>query len=367
MRPENLSPITNNDPSNLFQRCEYCGDTIPPFSKFCPCCGYKVIQTNGNQSPLTYSQNLISCPMCGSVTNGRDDICQYCGHVLSSEPTDQPTKCRHCNLTIPPQSNYCPYCGKKANHNSAVNQKYALHILPLCVVAAMIIAIVFIVKVCSNEFSLPAATNPEDDLPTNSQSETVKENSTKKPAVTTVKEQSADITKEVTSPSTTTTQMKATVTTAKIESSDKKVTTTEFEEDDFIILDNAVTELNDEPESEKSKIERKIQEYIDANYTYTQLDSISVNDDLGTDIDGDYVLLVHLTWNAKNSGKLSKEVLELYSSDMAARMYDDLPEIQELVVFWTVPYLNDGSAKISFERVTNGMRFTDTFFDKNFG
>ena len=59
-------------------------------------------------------------------------------------------------------------------------------------------------------------------------------------------------------------------------------------------------------------------------------------------------------------------MLEMYSEDMAARMYQDLPEVQELAVFWTVPYLNNGNAKISFERVSGGMRYSDKVFDGNF-
>lgn len=126
------------------------------------------------------------------------------------------------------------------------------------------------------------------------------------------------------------------------------------------------TAESEEPESIESKVEKKVQEYIDANYAETVIDSISVNDDLGTDVEGDYVAIVRLTWNRSNSKKLSKEVLDLYSSDMAARMYNDLPEIQELAVFWTVPYLIDGSAKFSFERKSDGMYYTDIVFDSNF-
>ena len=59
-------------------------------------------------------------------------------------------------------------------------------------------------------------------------------------------------------------------------------------------------------------------------------------------------------------------MLDMYSSDMAARMYKDLPEVQELAVFWTVPYLNNGNAKISFERANDGMKYTDKVFDGNF-
>lgn len=79
-----------------------------------------------------------------------------------------------------------------------------------------------------------------------------------------------------------------------------------------------------------------------------------------------YAMLYELTWDQKNSGKTSMEVLDMYSSDMAARMYNDLPEIQELAIFWTVPYLNNGTGKISFERKDNGMAYTDKIFDSNF-
>lgn len=116
---------------------------------------------------------------------------------------------------------------------------------------------------------------------------------------------------------------------------------------------------------EGTRVKNKVKEYVDANYHDTTIDSVTVNPNLGTEKEGDYIALVRLTWHTKNSGKTSKEMLDMYSSDMAARMYKDLPEVQELAVFWTVPYLN-GSAKISFERANGGMKYTDKIFDKNF-
>lgn len=118
--------------------------------------------------------------------------------------------------------------------------------------------------------------------------------------------------------------------------------------------------------SEYDKVKTQIKSYINANYTNTILDDLTVNDDLGTDADEDYVVLVNLTWNQKNTGKTSQEMLDMYSSDMAARIYQDMPEVQELCIFWTVPYLNDGTAKISFERKDNGMAYMDKVFDNNF-
>ena len=50
-----------------------------------------------------------------------------------------------------------------------------------------------------------------------------------------------------------------------------------------------------------------------------------------------------------------KRMLGMYSSDMAARIYQCLSEVQELAILCAVPYLN-GSAKISFERANCGMK-----------
>ena len=132
-------------------------------------------------------------------------------------------------------------------------------------------------------------------------------------------------------------------------------------------LVNQTVQKSETSKSEKiEKIKAKVQEYVKANYDKTTVDSVTVNPDLGTEQDGDYVVLVNLTWQRKNSKKTSQEMLDMYSSDMAARMYKDLPEVQELAVFWKVPYLNNGSAKISFQRASDGMVYTDKVFDNNF-
>lgn len=115
----------------------------------------------------------------------------------------------------------------------------------------------------------------------------------------------------------------------------------------------------------EERINTKIKEYVEKNYNGTNIDKITVNPNLGTEKEDDYIVLAYFTWNVKNSGKTSREMLEMYSSDMAARMYEDLPEVQELCIFWTVPYLQ-GKAKISFERKNGGMAFTDKVFDQNF-
>lgn len=128
--------------------------------------------------------------------------------------------------------------------------------------------------------------------------------------------------------------------------------------------EQAKAEAEAQKNTPENRAKEKIKAYV-SEYAETTIDDITLNPDLGTEKDGDYIALVRLTWNRKNSGKTSKEMLDMFSSDMAAKMYEDLPEVQELAVFWTVPYLN-GSAKISFERANGGMRYTDKIFDKNF-
>lgn len=54
-----------------------------------------------------------------------------------------------------------------------------------------------------------------------------------------------------------------------------------------------------------------IQHYIDDNYTYTKLDSITVNPNAVTDADGDYITFIYLTWNQKNKGETLKKMLTM--------------------------------------------------------
>lgn len=62
----------------------------------------------------------------------------------------------------------------------------------------------------------------------------------------------------------------------------------------------------------------------------TQIDRITINDDLGTEADGNYIALVYLTWNQKNTGKTSKKMLEMYSSDLAATLVEHNSSVNEI-------------------------------------
>lgn len=84
--------------------------------------------------------------------------------------------------------------------------------------------------------------------------------------------------------------------------------------------------------TETQKIEKILTDRITKQYTMTQIDRITINDDLGTDADGDYIALVYLTWNQKNTGKTSKKMLEMYSSDLAATLGEQNSSVNEIAI-----------------------------------
>ena len=123
--------------------------------------------------------------------------------------------------------------------------------------------------------------------------------------------------------------------------------------------DNTTADL---PEiSADEKIRSAVSDVIKENYSSTVIDSISINEDLGTETEGDYIVLAYLTWNVKNSASTTLEMMALYSEDFAARIGSDIPNISEVSVLWTIPYYSESdiAVKYSYERKDNGMYQTD--------
>lgn len=129
---------------------------------------------------------------------------------------------------------------------------------------------------------------------------------------------------------------------------------------------NEVT-TEEESSTPQAQIEKAIRQRIGDEYTYTDIDSITINENLGTeDVEGDYIALVNVTWTQKNSGSTSKEVLSMYSEDLAAYIGQECPNVQEIAIFWTVPYLDNANAKCSYERKGDGMYEMDIMWGNAF-
>ena len=126
------------------------------------------------------------------------------------------------------------------------------------------------------------------------------------------------------------------------------------------IIENVVDEYEG-MQDEEIAIRKRIKE----KYSDTDITNITLNPHLGTDAEDDLIALVNLTWNVQNSGKMSKEMLTMYSNDLAATVANECPTIQEIAIFWDVPYLKD-NAKCAYERKDNGMYEMDFMWGNAF-
>lgn len=109
--------------------------------------------------------------------------------------------------------------------------------------------------------------------------------------------------------------------------------------------------------------EKKLEDYIWSRvhneYDRTTVNRVEINEDLGTDTEGDYIALVYLTWDVKNKPDMTETMLQMYSDDLAASLATDHPEVQEVAIFWQVPYLGTNTSKWSYERRDGAMYATD--------
>jgi len=81
-----------------------------------------------------------------------------------------------------------------------------------------------------------------------------------------------------------------------------------------------------------------IKKELDNQVTNTALDSLQVNENLGTDSNKDVIVLANLSWSTKNSEKMTKEMLKMYSDRLAAKLAPELAEDSEIALFWKAEY-----------------------------
>ncbi|WP_060668225.1 hypothetical protein [Oceanobacillus caeni] len=119
----------------------------------------------------------------------------------------------------------------------------------------------------------------------------------------------------------------------------------------------------DETTDIQNQIESEAKTYIE-DYNDTSIKDIKINEDLGTG-EG-YITLVYLSFDAKNTAGTSKDMIEMYSNDLGARLADN-KDVNEVTVFWEVPYLHEGDniAKYNMQRQGDGMAIKEEYFDPN--
>ncbi len=114
---------------------------------------------------------------------------------------------------------------------------------------------------------------------------------------------------------------------------------------------------------DKQMIEPVTRLWISQTLQYTEVDSITVNDDLGTSTPDDYIVLIHLIWGG---GAAGQQYIPAYSDTIAVNMVEAYPSIQELCLFWHAPNDDNVSVKRAYEQKNGAMYLSDEIWAKVF-
>lgn len=106
---------------------------------------------------------------------------------------------------------------------------------------------------------------------------------------------------------------------------------------------------------------RKAAEGFIEKYLGSEIVKIDVNENLGAN-DGSYLVLAHMSFPRPNSVKKSRELVKMYSEDLAANLAKE-SDVSDVIVFWEVPRFLEGrnAAKFTYKRAGSGMALADEF------
>lgn len=118
--------------------------------------------------------------------------------------------------------------------------------------------------------------------------------------------------------------------------------------------------IEDREINRKSELEKAIRNRInDGDYTYTKLDRITINENLGTDIPDDYIVLVYFIFDIKNTRNTGNNLMRMYSDDLVATLANKgITDISEAAIFWEDQY-NSRSVKYAYEFRNDGFFIMD--------
>lgn len=113
-------------------------------------------------------------------------------------------------------------------------------------------------------------------------------------------------------------------------------------------------------EGRKGEIFDIVLERIEDNeYANATITEIEINDNAGTDVEGDYILLVRGSFDVKNSKETGNEVMRMYANDLMAHITEkEVNDIVESAIFWRDDY-NDRDLKYAYEYKDGAFHITD--------
>jgi len=124
----------------------------------------------------------------------------------------------------------------------------------------------------------------------------------------------------------------------------------------------ALVGCSEEKKEYSEGLKGKIEKHVDDNYDDTSIDEIKINDDAGKG-EGK-IVLAYLSFDRSNKAKTAKDMIDMYAEDLAATLAKE-KEVNEVTVFWTVPYLKEDEviAKINSVRKGDSMQAGDEVYD----
>lgn len=125
---------------------------------------------------------------------------------------------------------------------------------------------------------------------------------------------------------------------------------------------NAVVYKTQE-EREEAEINIAIEDRVTKEYDNVYIKKVVVNMNLGTQIEGKYIVQINLRWDSNKNPQTSKKMLDLYGDDLATTLAQN-NNVGEVGVFWEVPYLitDINAAKMIYDRSGNSMSVHEKWY-----
>ncbi|NUI58974.1 hypothetical protein HUN88_04220 [Bacillus amyloliquefaciens] len=143
--------------------------------------------------------------------------------------------------------------------------------------------------------------------------------------------------------------------------------TLEFDDDElnFISETGLISKREDEQNEDENTTtvieneteEDQINDLVENNLKNVSVDKIELNQDMSKNKEKQYIALVHLSFNLKNTPERAKKITQTYSEDLAARISDKVKSVDQLIIFWKIPYLNDNAVLAKNSYVRSGSHF----------
>lgn len=144
---------------------------------------------------------------------------------------------------------------------------------------------------------------------------------------------------------------------------EKEDTTKEVEIEETETQNKEETPVKEEkPKDAKEEIKELTENIVSKELKRTKVNDLTINNYQGEE--NKFIVLPHLKWEVQNSKETTVEMLEMYSDNLAAKLYEQ-EGIEEITVFWEVPHHLEGDniAKFNYTRTDTGMAKTDKWLD----